>query len=53
MSNIEILFQPVEGKPDLIFVEIEDGNGNSISIGEWSERDGYRVLTIKPEELPE
>jgi hypothetical protein len=45
-ASIEIIFQSVPGTPDLLFVEVEDGNGNSINIGQWSERDGYRVLTI-------
>jgi hypothetical protein len=45
VKPVEMLFRPVNlTSPDLVFVEAEDGNGNSINIGEWSLRDGYYVL---------
>ena len=33
--------------PNATFVEVEDGNGNSINVGEWFKRDdGYSVLRL-------
>jgi len=38
--------------PDLMFVEIEDDNGRSIEVGQWSnEGDGFHVLEI-PDQPP-
>lgn len=51
-DRIEFLFSGNADNPDLIFVEVEDGNGKSISIGDWSKRDGYSVLSIhNPEDM--
>lgn len=48
---IDIVFEKPPG-PDSQFVEVEDGEGNSIRLGEWIEReDGYHVLRFNPEEL--
>lgn len=34
-------------RPDLRFVEVEDGHGRAIKVGSWSTReDGLLVLTI-------
>lgn len=41
---LEFIF---EGElPDAKFVEVEDGHGNSIRVGEWDTRDGYCVLRV-------
>jgi hypothetical protein len=37
--------------PNAVFVEAEDGFGNSINVGDWFKReDGYWILRIKPVE---
>lgn len=50
---IEIIFKESRENPDLIFVEIEDGNEKSISIGTWGKtKDGYSSLRIMNGEMP-
>lgn len=45
---VHIVFAANPDSPDLTFVEIENDQGESISVGKWSDRDGYKVLTIHP-----
>jgi len=45
---MHIVFATNPGSHDLTFVEVENGRGESVSVGEWSDRDGYKVLTIQP-----
>ena len=40
MKHINIIFAGEMETPDLHFIEIEDDNGNSISVGEWSDYGG-------------
>lgn len=42
---IDIVFARGSG-PDLIFVEVESPPGRSVKVGQWLERDGFRVLRI-------
>jgi hypothetical protein len=47
ISAIDIVFDGPPGAESGRFVEVEDGLGNSISIGEWLQRpDGYWVLRL-------
>jgi hypothetical protein len=49
--TINIIFQPIsEDSPDLRFIEVEDQEGKSIRVGEWSEKDGFQVLTLEVQE---
>jgi hypothetical protein len=32
--------------PNLEFVEVEDGNGKSVKVGEWTQEGEYYVLNI-------
>ena len=43
---VNFVFAPNPDSPDLTFVEVENDRGESIAVGEWSDRDGYKVLTI-------
>lgn len=51
LKRLDIVFQKLTGftGPDeFIFVEIEDGDGKSVSVGEWVERDdGFWALRIE------
>lgn len=53
MSNfIDIVFDGPPSHKSGRFIEVENGKGESISVGEWLERgDGLWVLRIKSEEL--
>lgn len=46
MSKINIIFQPIDNSPDMIFAEIEDENGKSIKAGEWLSAGRYEYLII-------
>lgn len=46
---IKIVF--AESGIDLIFVEVEDMQGNSIRIGEWSREDGHPILIIEEKDI--
>lgn len=49
---IRILFSVEEDERDLRFVEVENENGDSISVGTWSEEEnGYVVLEIESHEV--
>jgi hypothetical protein len=50
MSNIRLRFDGdfAEG---LTFVEAENEDGESINVGEWSEEDGDKILTIPTSDL--
>lgn len=43
---INILFAPVAGTPDLVFVEVEDAAGQSIKVGRWIKSAEFDVLAI-------
>jgi hypothetical protein len=48
---VDIVFAQTPGlsTPDLLFVEVENSAGESISFGKWVQRDdGYWVLRIQP-----
>ena len=45
-GEVNIVFAVNPGSPDLTFVEVENDRGESVSVGEWSDRGGYKVLTI-------
>jgi len=47
-SALHIVFATNPDSPDLTFVEVENDRSESVSVGEWSDRDGYKVLTIQP-----
>jgi hypothetical protein len=47
MSHIDIVFDGPPGPESGRFIEVEDSEGNSISLGDWVCReDGYWVLRI-------
>ena len=55
MQKIQIVFRDVPNTPDLLFVEVENQQGQSIRVGEWRTReDGYKVLELwmRLERLP-
>jgi hypothetical protein len=48
LKRMDIVFQEVPGTPDLLFVEVEDGDGKSVKVGEWVKReDGFWALRIE------
>ena len=54
MQSIDIVFDgpPSHDSPRL--VEVEDGNGKSVRIGEWIERDdGFWALRISASDITE
>lgn len=52
MDYIDIVFDGPPGPTAGSFVEVEDSEGRSISIGEWLQRpDGYWVLRISPDQV--
>ena len=46
---IKILF--TGESPNLEFVEIENTNGKSVSVGQWSQEGLYKVLTINSDDV--
>jgi len=54
MEYIDIVFDTSPKNNDYAFIEVEDPQGRSISIGEWIRRDdGYWVLRIKADAIKE
>lgn len=52
MTHIDIVFDGPPGPVAGRFVEVEDENGRSISVGKWVQReDGYWVLRFDKAEL--
>lgn len=52
MKELNILFDGPPGPFSGRFVEVEDEDGRSVSVGRWIDQgDGYWVLWIKIEDL--
>lgn len=52
---IDIVFAPVEGTPDLTFVEVESPPGQGVKVGQWIKRDDGLLalrLTGRIDDLP-
>lgn len=50
LEEIDIVFDGPPGPEGPRFIEVEDANGQSISVGDWVERaDGYWALRIEVE----
>lgn len=50
---IDFVFDGPPGPESPGFVEVENEDGKSVSVGEWVEReDGYWCLRIEPEGIP-
>lgn len=45
LRKVQLVFQSIDGTPDLLFVDAIDSAGNGIRIGEWSE-DGTTLTLI-------
>lgn len=53
VEHLDIVFKAPPGPgEECVFVEVENDQGRSVSIGEWVERpDGYHVLRLTPESI--
>lgn len=47
--KVKIIFAPEPDTPNLTFVEVEDMDGRSVSVGEWLPKDdrGYSALVLE------
>lgn len=53
MEKIQIVFDGPPSHESGRFIEVEDANGKSISVGEWVHRpDGYWALVLNAEVHP-
>ncbi len=51
-AYLDFVFSFRDASHDLVFVEVEDESGKSVSVGEWVERgDDFRVLRIRTADL--
>lgn len=50
-TELNIVFQPVDGSPDKLFVDVHDQDQKSVCVGTWSADGDWEQLTITPSDF--